>query len=941
MKREKDMATEKIAEMQLPEKGELLESIFNEALVAICVTDRNGIIRQINPEFTRLFGYSEEEAIGEIIKDLIQIKGIDDYPNLLDNKIISSEGFDYETIRCTKDGKSINVSCRISPILINNLPLAGVAFYTDITKRKRAEEKLSKSHEELELIVEQRTKELKKSEKRFRTLFEQSIDAILVHENEIIIDANNRVCEMLGYSKKQLLNTSILELHKEAVKKDISKNIGSKKTFFQIETEWIKSDGSFVDIEISSSIVDPERNVYQVIARDITDRKEAERKLKISEQLNRALVENIDFTLNLIDADFNVLIANSVSAKRRNIKLEDMLGKKCYEVFEKRNTVCPHCMASKAINTGNIQRDEISVDMPDYGLLDMEFQFFPVFGEDGKVTSFIESVRDFTVAKRTANELQKTKEEAVKASMAKSEFLANMSHEIRTPLNGVMGVFNLLLSTNPDNEQLDLIDTGKKSAESLLTVINDVLDFSKIEAGELSLEILDFNIHGSIAEIVELPAIQAHDKGLEIIYEIHEDIPSLLKGDPGRLRQVLLNLIGNAIKFTTNGEIFLSVSLLNETEGNVTLKFEVKDTGIGIPEDKLDIIFESFRQTDTSTTRMYGGTGLGLSISKKLTELMGGEIGVISKPGTGSTFWFTAQFDKQSGLSKQQWEQDPDIKGKRFLIVDDNNTNLAVLKGYIEAWGCFCDLANSGEIALSMMNAVAKVNAPFDAVITDMCMPGMDGTELGRRIKDDPKLKDTTLIMLTSQGIRGDASTISKIGFEAYLTKPIKRSQLFDCLIEVLTNKHRKEQTKRPQIITKHTISEEKRKKIRILLVEDNIINQKLAMRLIKNFGFNADCVLNGKEAIKTLESNNYDIVLMDIQMPEMDGLEATKIIRDPDSNVLNHNIKIIAMTAHAMQGDKERCINSGMNDYTNKPINPQELLNSIERQINEDICRE
>lgn len=928
------MTKEKISEIQLPEKKELLESIFNTALVAICITDKTGIVRQINPEFTRLFGYSEDETIGKEIQGLIRHEEGDDHSELVEKRMKNGEGIDFEATCRTRNGGKIYVSCRLSPIFINNIPLAAVAFYTDITDRKKAENNLNKARNELELRVEQRTRELKESEKRFRDLFEQSIDAIFIHKEGVILDVNNRVCEMLGYSREQLLGMTVLDLHTESIKQKAKESVERSDKLLQIETEWIKADGTMVDVEISSNMIDSSRYLYQVIARDITERKEAEKKLKLSEQLNRALVENIDFTLNLIDTDYNLLMANPISAKRRNIRLEDMLGKKCYEVFEKRNTVCPHCVAARAITTGKIQRYERTVDMPGYGLLDMEFQFFPVSGEDGKVNAFIESVRDFTEARKAAKDLERAKEAAVQANTAKSEFLANMSHEIRTPLNGVMGVLNLLLSTNPDDEQLDLIETGKRSADSLLTVINDVLDFSKIEAGELDLEILDFDLRSSIAEIIELPAMQAHDKGLEIIYDIHPDIPSQLRGDPGRLRQILLNLTSNAIKFTEKGEIFISVSLVDETDQNVTLKVEVKDTGIGIPEDKLKIVFDSFRQTDASTTRMYGGTGLGLSISKKLAELMGGEIGVTSKPGVGSAFWFTSQFDKQPDVVKKQPEPPADILGKRFLIVDDNNTNLAVLKGYIEAWGCSCDLANTGEVALSMMNAVAKVNAPFDAVITDMRMPEMDGVEFGKRIKNDPILKDTPIVMLTSQGIRGDASRMVKIGFAAYLTKPIRRSQLFDCLAKVLVNKNLEDQRKRAQIITKHTISEEKRSKIRILLVEDNIVNQKLALRLVEKFGFRVDCAANGREAIKALESFNYDIVLMDVQMPEMDGLEATKIIRDPYSNVLNHNVKIIAMTAHAMQGDKDRCINAGMNDYTNKPIQPQELLHIIEKQI-------
>jgi len=321
-------------------------------------------------------------------------------------------------------------------------------------------------------------------------------------------------------------------------------------------------------------------------------------------------------------------------------------------------------------------------------------------------------------------------------------------------------------------------------------------------------------------------------------------------------------------------------------------------------------------------------------ISKRLAELMGGETGVESEIGKGSTFWFTALFEKQPHAEEKILAPPPDIRGKRFLLVDDNRTNLEILRGYMQAWGCFCDVASSGEMALSLMNAVAKVNAPFDAVIIDMRMPGMDGSELGKRIKSDPQLKSTAMIMLTSLGMRGDASRMEKIGFAAYLTKPVRRSQLFDCLITVLSDKPKETLDKKPSIVTRYTISEEKRNKTRILIVEDNIINQKLALRIIEKFGFRVDAAANGREALSALESFKYDVVLMDVQMPEMDGFEATKIIRNPQSNVIDHEIPIIAMTAHAMKGDRKRCIDAGMNDYVSKPIKPQELLKAIEKHL-------
>ncbi|MCX6025574.1 MAG: response regulator, partial [Chloroflexi bacterium] len=657
------------------------------------------------------------------------------------------------------------------------------------------------------------------------------------------------------------------------------------------------------------------------IGRDFTQQKLAELELLRERQFLSALSLNSPVAVVVLDRQGKILSSNPAFEKLYGYGSPEIVGKELDPLITTAGTFDEaHTYTEQAI-TGSVHA--ISTRRrKDGSLVRVEISAAPVIVEGEKIGA--------VAIYHDISDLERARTEAEEANRAKSEFLANMSHEIRTPMNGVIGMLELAMDTQLTPEQREYLAISLQSAEALLTLLDDILDFSKIEAKRPELERIPFNLRVTVEDVAYTMANRAQTKGLELVCSIHPDLHSDLIGDPMRLRQILVNLTGNAIKFTHVGEIVLRAEPFEETATSATVRFSVSDTGLGIPLDRQAIIFDRFTQADGSTTRQFGGSGLGLAISKQLVAAMGGSIGVESQPGAGSTFWFIIPFDKHVGGAPEhaEWAQPISIRGVRILGVDDNAANRMILARMVEGFGCRVEMVESGPKALEALRAAQRHGDPFSLVLLDMQMPGMDGEQTARAIKSAPQLRDTKIIILTSMGQRGDAARLEAMGCSGYLPKPVKLRMLYDAIAAVMGQKAEQQ----PGLVTRHLISEMNRQGMRILLAEDNPIGQKLAVFVLQKAGYSVDVVETGAQALENMRKGRYNAVLMDVQMPEMDGYEATRLIRAWEGD--RRPTPIIAMTASAMMGDRERCLEAGMNDYVSKALKPDDLLAVLDRWV-------
>ncbi len=980
-----DITARKRAEQALTESEKKYRTILETIEDSYLEVDLEGNFQFFNHSFCNMLGCPADELLGKNNREFMDKANAEKvfqifYEVYETKKPVS--GASWEFLR--KDGTRRHVEASVSLIVDDQgEPIGFQGLGRDVTEYLLIEKKLQQS--------------LKTTEKIIDNL---PIGMMMVGKDKKIRRINRRALQIIGFDSEKELVGKICHANVCPAQTGKCPITDLGKTLDRSEKIVVHQDGRHIPIlKTALPITINDEAVVLEAFMDITELKAAEKALSDKEKKHRAIMDTCADPFVVYDNKGRVTYLNPAFTEIFGWTSAELLGERIDFVPD--DALPETQKAIKAVFAGeNLTWFESRRFTKEGRIIDVRIGAAMLRDENGTPEGIVVNLQDISAQKRIMAELESARIEAESASHAKSEFLANMSHEIRTPMNGIIGMTELVLGSDLTPEQREYLSMAKMSADSLLALINDILDFSKIEAGKLELEEIDFNLRNTLENAADTLALKAHEKGLELACHIRPDVPTALVGDPGRLRQIIVNLAGNSLKFTEQGEVVIRVEVEAESDDAVQLHFMVADTGIGIPQERLASIFESFEQVDGSTTRKYGGTGLGLSISRQLVEFMGGKIWVESpaycqfeeqratrnqqrvtrnqqpatsnqqpipqsEGGPGSIFHFTAHFEhgnlEKRGTPRLEYR---DLSGLPVLIVDDNYTNRMLLLEMLTAWGLVPTAAAEGPEALGLSEQAFTAGKPFRLVLMDMQMPELDGFDVARRIKVAPWGADVKIIMLSSMGKRGDSAQCKAAGVSGYLPKPVKQSDLLDAIMMTMGLAVEAE----PTVITRHTVYEA-RERLSILLAEDNVINQTLAIRLLETRGHRVSLATNGKEAVAAFKKGNFDLILMDVQMPEMDGYEATGHIRQWEQRATSNQqratsnqqratsneqratsnqqratsnqqpaprIPIVAMTAHAMQGDREKCLASGMDDYVSKPIKPQVLFDVIRKRTHE-----
>ncbi|QIN80145.1 PAS domain S-box protein [Rubrobacter marinus] len=975
----RDVTEQKRAQAELTREREFLAAVLENLKEGIVACDAGGNLTLFNRATREFHGVGEKEIPPDQWArhyDLYQTDArtpMDKEDIPLFRAYRGENVRDAEMVIVPKDG------------LVRTLVANGQAFYDgegnklgavvamhDVTEQKRIEE------------------ELRESERQFRVLTDATLEAIAITERGKILEVNRAYTALFGYEPLEVVGKSALETAAPESRDLIRDHIAAGFEGWY-EAVGLRKDGTRFDMEIRGTASRYRGRPVRVSAiRDVTERKRAEAKIR---ELNEGLERRVEERTAQLQAVVAELRENEERLRLSEDRLRLAVGStglgtwdfdpvagelrwddRCKAVFglSPKAGVDYETFLSGLHPEDRERTDRIvqaTLDPESGGHFDTEYRTVGLedgverwvaaqgqafFDEAGQAVRFIGTVLDITERKRAEEEvrqLNRTLERRVEertvqleaavrdaddANRAKSEFLASMSHEVRTPMNGVIGMAELLLGTDLDPEQREYADTVRSSGEALLTIINDILDFSKIEAGKMRLEVIDFDLVAAVEETVGLLSGRAREKGVDLSSSVEPGLLAALKGDPGRIRQILTNLVGNAIKFTEEGGVILRVRLVGEDAERALVRFEVSDTGIGMTEEQRGGLFRAFSQADASTTRRFGGTGLGLAISKQLVELMGGEIGVESEPGVGSTFWIVLPFGKQAKAAPAVPPPREDLRGLRALIVEDDAEDRRILQGQLSSWGIYGATAEGGPPALAELRSAAESGKPYEVVLLGAPTSGTDALRIAREIKGDPGISSTRLLLLVSDGRRGDGLRAAEAGAEAYLTKPVRQSELYDALATVVGNPP-PEGLEEARLVTRHSVREGRTGAgERLLLVEDNAVNQRVATRMLEKLGYRVDLAADGLEALEALSKRGYAAVLMDVQMPNMDGYEATGEIRRREGGP-GRRTPIIAMTANAMRGDREKVLEAGMDDYVSKPVRSEDLGAVLLRWVSPD----